>query len=34
MNTDKFAFTELKRLITDGQLKDLQDAKNYVLKFF
>lgn len=34
MNTDKFTFTELKRLITDGQLKDLQDAKNYILKFF
>ena len=34
MNNDKFSFVELKRLITDGQLKDLQDAKNYVLKFF
>ena len=34
MNNDKFSFVELKRLITDGQLKDLQDAKNYVLQFF
>ena len=38
MTTDqkqmKFSFTELKRLITDGQLKDLQDAKNYLSKFF
>ena len=30
----KFSFTELKRLISDGPLKDLQDAKNYILKFF
>jgi len=34
MNNDKFSFVELKRLITDGNLKDLQDAKNYILKFF
>lgn len=34
MNNDKFSFVELKRLITYGQLRDLQDAKNYILKFF
>jgi hypothetical protein len=31
---EKFSFTELKRLIKDGQLKELQDAKNYILRFF
>lgn len=30
----KFSFTELKRLRQDGPLKDLQDAKNYLSKFF
>jgi hypothetical protein len=38
MTTDqkqmKFSFTELKRLIADGPLKNLQDAKNYLSKFF
>lgn len=34
MNINKFSFTELKRLIVDGNLKDLQDAKNYILKYF
>jgi len=34
MNSNKFSFTELKRLIADGRLRDLQDAKNYILKYF
>ena len=34
MNSNKFSFTELKRLIADGQLRDLQDAKNYILNYF
>jgi hypothetical protein len=34
MAAEKFSFTELKRLIKDGQLKELQDAKNYILRFF
>ena len=34
MNPEKFSFVELKRLIAVGPMRDLQDAKNYILKFF
>jgi len=32
MNAGKFSLTELKRLVADGQRRDLMDAKEYIQK--
>ena len=34
MNAGKFSLTELKRLVADGQRRDLMDAKEYIQKYF
>ena len=34
MNVGKFSLTELKRLVADGQRRDLMDAKEYIQKYF
>ena len=34
MNVGKFSLTELKRLVAEGQRRDLMDAKEYIQKYF